>query len=542
VRRGLLIVMVLPVALLHASPTEAEPLGVQSRFVPIGPVRILDTRVGIGAAATALAPGGSVDLKITGTAGIPSSNVVAVAMNVTATRAAGPGFVQVFPTGQTTVGSSSNLNVELPGQTIPNFVVVPIGDAGKVSFYAQGGADLLADALGYFEATPGATSAGRYTALTPTRVLDTRAGLGMIIANPGDTVDCGGFTTWAEANRYFWRYYERYGDVAKLDANNDQIPCESLYDAAGRPPAGKPANAFMTSSNSTVQINIVGLAGVPARGVSAVVLNVTATDALPGFISVSPGTVATATSSNLNVTPTSPTIANIVVVPVAPSGIATIYTESPAHLLADVAGYFTDATAPSSTVGLFVPLRPARILDTRNGVGVTAGKVLPAGSVTVAVRGASGTPNTAVAAFLNVTATQATNPGFVQVLPAGQATVGSSSNLNVTAVGQTIAGAAFATLSTTSGQISVYTQSGAQLLADIAGYFTGATPAPSGANFGAPNTFSSGVHPHASVIADFNGDTNPDIAVANAGSNSVTVRLGDGHGAFGPATNFAVGS
>lgn len=45
---------------------------------------------------------------------------------------------------------------------------------------------------------------------------------------------------------------------------------------------------------------------------------------------------------------------------------------------------------------------------------------------------------TATAVVMNVTITGSLGPGFVQVLPTGQATRGPSSNLNVERAGQTI--------------------------------------------------------------------------------------------------------
>ncbi len=47
-------------------------------------------------------------------------------------------------------------------------------------------------------------------------------------ANPGDTRNCGDFSTWAEANSWFRLYFPHYGDVARLDADGDGVPCESL--------------------------------------------------------------------------------------------------------------------------------------------------------------------------------------------------------------------------------------------------------------------------------------------------------------------------
>src|SRR5436305_601039 len=63
------------------------------------------------------------------------------------------------------------------------------------------------------------------------------------------------------------------------------------------------------------------------------------------------------------------------------------------------------------------------------------------------------------------------------------------------------------------------------------------TPAP-----GSP--FAVGTTPFGITSADFNGDEKPDLAVANAGSNDVTVLLGNGSGGFAPATGspFAVGT
>ncbi|GGL05273.1 hypothetical protein GCM10007382_26470 [Salinibacterium xinjiangense] len=47
-------------------------------------------------------------------------------------------------------------------------------------------------------------------------------------ANPGDTKNCGDFGTWQEAQAWFNTYYPYYGDVARLDFDNDLIACQSL--------------------------------------------------------------------------------------------------------------------------------------------------------------------------------------------------------------------------------------------------------------------------------------------------------------------------
>lgn len=66
--------------------------------------------------------------------------------------------------------------------------------------------------------------------------------------------------------------------------------------------------------------------------------------------------------------------------------------------------------------------------------------------------------------------------------------------------------------------------------------------APTGVTFGAPSTWSVGGLPFDVAVADFDGDGDADFATANADTNDVTVRLGNGQGSFGDATAFSAGS
>ena len=141
-------------------------------FVPLTPARVLDTRASarVGSAAGTGTPL-TLTLSLFGKAGLPSSGIGAVALNVTVAAGEDPtiggGFVTVYPCG--TSPDASNLNFTT-GQTIPNSVIAPLSATGTVCFYVYGTAHLLADVSGYFPAGSG------FTSLTPARILNTRNG------------------------------------------------------------------------------------------------------------------------------------------------------------------------------------------------------------------------------------------------------------------------------------------------------------------------------------------------------------------------------
>ncbi|MBK7473007.1 MAG: VCBS repeat-containing protein [Betaproteobacteria bacterium] len=58
---------------------------------------------------------------------------------------------------------------------------------------------------------------------------------------------------------------------------------------------------------------------------------------------------------------------------------------------------------------------------------------------------------------------------------------------------------------------------------------------------GLTRDFTAGTDPRSVAIGDLNGDGNPDLVVANRGSNTVSVLLGTGTGNFGAKTDFATG-
>src|SRR5438128_1906086 len=76
-------------------------------------------------------------------------------------------------------------------------------------------------------------------------------------------------------------------------------------------------------------------------------------------------------------------------------------------------------------------------------------------------------------------------------------------------------------------------------------FFWSTSPAPALAqtvSFTSSGEFPVGTNPQWVAVGDFNGDGIQDLAVANAGSSTVSVLLGNGDGTFRPARTFAAGT
>ncbi|OIV35275.1 hypothetical protein BIV57_22425 [Mangrovactinospora gilvigrisea] len=286
------------------------------------------------------------------------------------------------------------------GQTIPNLVTVPIVN-GKVDFYNNAGSvNLIADLVGYYTSDG---SGSKLNSLNPTRIMDTRNGTGGV-------------------------------PTAKVGAAK------------------------------TVSLTVAGKAGVPATGVSAVVMNVTATGATASsYVSVFPDGTTRTSASNLNF-PASTTIANLVVVPVVNGKVDFYNNAGSVNLIADITGWFGTASGSiEHNAG------PVRVMDTRNGTGVSKGAVGAAKTVTLTVGGKNGVPTDATAVVLNVTATGGTATSYVTVYPSAIARP-TASNLNFYAA-ENISNLVMVPIS--SGKVTFYNSSGSvNLVADLVGYFT----------------------------------------------------------------------
>jgi len=241
-------------------------------LAPLVPSRLLDTRIGTGAKRARVKGGTTIDLQVSGRGGVPGSGVDAVVLNVGSVQPTARGYVAVWPKGEKRP-DISNLNYS-PGMNIPNLVTCKLGKGGQVSIFANAGElDLIADVVGCYK-----TDGARHVAVSPSRLLDTREGIGARQARVG-----------------------------------------------GR---------------SEIELTVTGRGGV-ATDASAVILNVTAANATSAtYVTVYPRGVNRPDASSLNIA-AGGTAANLVVAKVGANGKVRLYNHSGSvDLIADVTGYF----------------------------------------------------------------------------------------------------------------------------------------------------------------------------------------------------------
>ena len=230
------------------------------------------------------------------------------------------------------------------------------------------------------------------------------------------------------------------------------------------------AGQGILTGGSTLELPVAGRGGVAADA-SAVALNVTAvTPTGNGFVTVYPCGSDRPTASNVNYT-TGAVIPNAVVAKIGAGGKVCFFVSAATHLVIDANGYF-----PTTTT--LHPLNPARLLETRDGLETVDGReqgegVRDAGSITeVQVTDRATVSSGAAAAVLNITITDAQAPGFATVYPCGiSRPLASTINYDR---GSTVANLVVSKIGT-DGKVCIFTQSAANVLADVNGYFPGDT-------------------------------------------------------------------
>ena len=236
--------------------------------------------------------------------------------------------------------------------------------------------------------------------------------------------------------------------------------------------SGEPNAGQTLGPGSTLNVQVTGAGGVPASGVTAALLNVTVTDTTSAsYLTVYPQGETQPLASNLNWIG-GDTVPNRVVVPVSSTGEISIYNDlGKTDVVVDVDGYFTDGTVTPTTASLFSPISPVRVLDTRQ-TGQTLG---PGATLTEAMAGVDGIASNANAVVTNVTATDTTAPSYFTVYPGGTRPLASDLNWGP---GQTVPNLTVATLSGT-GAMDIFNDAGrSDLVIDAFGYFAPEAPTP----------------------------------------------------------------
>ena len=255
-------------------------------FSPTMPSRLFDTRVGIGGVPVQKVgqldgSGAALEVSVLGRNGIPSTGVTSISMNVTITNTTSPSSG-----GYVTVypcgtrPDVSSLNF-VSNQTVPNAVLAPVSPSGTICFYVYGQADVIADINGVFESGLG------FFPVSPQRLADTRSGRGGVSAQ----------------------------SVGNLNG-----------------------------TGTPLEVSVVGKAGIPVSGVTAVSLNITAlgisTSAYGGYVTVYPCD-SRPNASNLNFV-AGQVVPNAVIAPVSTRGTVCFYVYGIADIIVDANGFISN--------------------------------------------------------------------------------------------------------------------------------------------------------------------------------------------------------
>ena len=196
---------------------------------------------------------------------------------------------------------------------------------------------------------------------------------------------------------------------------------------------GTECSGHPLGQGQTLDVQITGVDGYVGQSVPAdaqsVVLNVTAiSGSATTYLTVFPAGSAPPNASNLNVT-SAINQANLVVVALGTGGQVGIYNSAGTiNVAVDVEGYFAPASGSSSGPGLFHPIAPLRICDTRQGSGTACSgdslgqgqweKVVVSGCPTGAPSCTASVPTSdAASVALNLTAVMGTASTFLSVVP-----------------------------------------------------------------------------------------------------------------------------
>ncbi len=370
--------------------------------------RVLDSRNAIGGPTGRLVGG----VPRTVALGVPAGASAAL-VNITLDNGSGPeqqcrppSYLVAWKPGSPKPATS---NANVGGCDVAaNSAVVQVDGSGSIDVEVYADVHVIVDVLGSYAPAAGAVAAGRFAAVTPTRLLDSRAA-----AAPGN-------------------------DYTRTNLGN----------------------------TSVVRFPVAGRGGVPA-GATTVSLTVTAigpgSDA-PGYVTAYAGGTPLPSTSTVNHTGGFDTRANLALVPVGADGTVELFLYQVANVVVDVGGWITSSSDAAATTGRLHLTEPTRVADSRIGIGVTP--LAPGGQVTLEPVGVPA----ATAIAQNVTMVSHA-PGWICATPSPWAG-GDVSIQNARMAGQDRPATTFTTLGPgPAPRLRYCTQDSADLIVDVFGWF-----------------------------------------------------------------------
>ncbi len=425
VRLAVVVALVLTGSLVVAyagRPARAALAAGPSKFVSVPQVRLYDTDTRGGN----LGDGGTLSVPVTGTNGVPSTGVTAVVVSLTAIGQVGN--LVAYPSDEAAPGIS-NLQV-INGQAVNNMAIVRVSSyySGNVPpgsltvRNAAGSTHIFVDLQGYYLAGPGSAGGSGYMPIQPTRLLDTRYGVGgpygPVPGNQSVLVQATGGSTTVPAGATAVSV-----NIATINPQTNGYVVAYAYQPGGRTDGGdKPGTA-------TVNLQ-------PGQDVD-----------------------------------------NADQVPLGADGRFQVYVaNSPLNLAVDVTGYYVNSGGSS-----YVPLPGTRIINTVAGGPFYANTATPVSYTNNA--GGDGIPASDVSAVaLDITVLNNTSGGNLRVYPTDAPAVPNIASLNYHTPPAAVTNLVISRLDR-NGRANLYsaqfsTSDHVDVIIDVVGYYTASAPEP----------------------------------------------------------------
>lgn len=397
--RQLTIAFAVLATLVTTTESSAQAAIDTSAYVPVGPIRLADTRE--TPCGCERASGNTIVVDVAErVAGFTSGDVVAAAVTVTALSTSAVGFVTVFPNG-TDRPDTSTVNTRTD-RTVANSTIVPVGSDGSIALFSLVPGDVVVDVTGVFVGAETAR-AGRFVPTGPERLTDTRvapeAALGpngeitvpLPAGVPADATALAINVTTVDDPRPSFLSVRPAGERAQATSFLNSMGTGRAIAAAVIAPVSPDGLTIRSRAGGHVIVDFTGwftgdsadesdvglfrprqperlidtrtlptrlhAAGAievtnPVPGAAALATNVTVTAPdRRGFVAAFPAGTARPRTSTVNPTFWNHTVANFAISPVSDRGIA-YWALAPTDLVVDVTGSFVGEPIAASRAPL----------------------------------------------------------------------------------------------------------------------------------------------------------------------------------------------